>query len=32
MVKMCTFGLSSVAVGSNVCRLCGLTSELETIC
>jgi hypothetical protein len=25
-------GVRSVAVGSNVCRLCGLTGELETIC
>jgi len=26
------FGLFSVAIGSNVYRLCGLTGELETIC
>ena len=32
MVKMCTFGLFSVAFGSSVCRVCGLTGELETVC
>jgi hypothetical protein len=31
IVKMCSFGLFGVSVGSKVCRFCGLTGELETI-